>query len=158
MILTAIEVYHKESLGILLGHRTPDGFVVEYAIPYQTAEKGLSWVELKPERAERLQKVLDRLPISLIGDFHSHTELGDLKAQAIPSKVDIADMDEGNVYLIVAINDGVRHQRWKWNQDGTISGSLNSYHIKIGASICTKNGRWKFEKAKIHCSFAMIIG
>ena len=158
MVLTSIEVYHRESLGILLGHRTPDGFVIEYAIPYLTAEKGLSWVESRPDRAERLKNILEKLPISLIGDFHSHTELGELKALVIPSKADIADMEEGNLYLIVAVNDGLRHQKWKWNRDGTISGSLNSYHIKIGAAICTKNGRWKFEKAKIQCSFAMLIG
>lgn len=156
--LSAIEVYHRESLGILLGHQTSDGFVVEYAIPYLTADKGLSWVESKPERADRIQKILRRLPISLIGDFHSHTDLGNLKAQVIPSRTDIADMEDGKVYLIVALNNGIRRKKWQMNRDGTISGSLNSYHLKIGAYVCSQNGRWKFERAKIHCSFAMIMG
>jgi proteasome lid subunit RPN8/RPN11 len=157
MILSAIEVYHQESLGVLLGHRTSDGFVIEYAIPYQTAEKGRSWVASKPIRANRIQKILKTLPISLVGDFHSHTDLGALKAIVAPSKTDIADMEEGQVYLIMAVNNGSRHQQWRMNGDGTISGSLNSYHVKIGAVVSSKNGRWEFERAKIHCSFAMII-
>jgi len=157
MVLSAIEVYHRESLGVLLGHRTSDGFVIEYAIPYQSAEKGLSWVETKPKRVDRIEKVLNTLPISVIGDFHSHTDLGQLKAQVIPSRTDIADMEEGKLYLIVAVNNGIRHQKWQKNRDGTISGSLNSYHVKIGSFIATDHGRWKFERGNIHCSFAMIL-
>ncbi len=40
VVLSSIEAYKKECYGLLLGYRTDTDWLVEYAIPYQTATRG----------------------------------------------------------------------------------------------------------------------
>lgn len=154
MILSSIEVFHHETLGVLLGYRGQDFFVVEYAIPYQTALKGLTWVEPRPRRTQRLERILEKMPVDVIGDYHSHTEMGKSQALARPSWEDVADMEESKVHLIVAVNSKQKDRKWRHNRNGGISGTLGEYHLDIGAAVLSKKGRWGYKIAKIVCPSA----
>lgn len=154
MILSSIEVYHHETLGVLLGYKGENSFVVEYAIPYQTALKGLTWVEPRPRRTKRLERVLENMPVDVIGDFHSHTEMGKSQALARPSGDDIADMEEGRIHLIVAVNSKQKERRWRRNRHGAISGTIGKYQLDVGAAVLSKRGRWGYRRAKIVCPSA----
>jgi hypothetical protein len=154
MVLSAIEVFHLETLGLLLGMRGDDKFVVEYAIPYQSAQKQKTWVSPDERRASRVKKIIDILPVDMIGDFHSHTELGEKKATVIPSGDDIADMEEGMVYIIIALNESEKRVKWHRNADGSISGTLGGYHIKMIAHECDSRGR-HYKNAEIVCPAAV---
>ncbi len=154
MVLSAIEVFHLETLGLLLGMRGEDKFIVEYAIPYQTAQKQKTWVSPNERRASRVKKIIDILPVDLIGDFHSHTEIGDKRATVSPSGDDIADMDKGFVYIIIALNESEKAVKWHRNRDGSISGTLGGYHIRMIAHECDTRGR-RFRNAEIVCPAAV---
>lgn len=152
MVLSSVEVYRHETLGLLLGYEGIDRFVIEYGIPYQTAVKGYSWVAPKPRTSERMEKILERMPINVMGDFHSHTQWGDSKAKATPSGEDIADMEPGRVYIIVAVNDKEKDEPWHHTDERTIRGTLSEYVIEVGAHILA--GKYKSEVIKIVCPSA----
>ena len=86
-------------------------------------------------REKRVREVTKSLGmgIEIIGDFHSHTQIGKSKAVPIPSSEDLLTMSEGRIYLIVALNWKRGRLSWRTNSDGTLSGTLWDFHIKIGA-------------------------
>lgn len=154
MVLSSVEVFHHEALGVVLGFAGEDQFVIEYAIPYQTARKGLSWVAPRPRRVARIERILDHHPVNVIGDFHSHTDLGELRALCTPSGEDIADMGEGKIHLILALNETKRRSPWIHKSDGRISGTLEGYRITIGAFHLLNGAAYKFVRANIVCPSA----
>ncbi|MEW6456870.1 MAG: Mov34/MPN/PAD-1 family protein [Acidobacteriota bacterium] len=152
MILSVIEVYKKESIGLLLGYSSPDEFIVEYAIPYQTAETTFSKAEPKLKAFERMSNLLQNLPVKVIGDYHSHTEFGKSKAKAIPSGEDIADMSPDKIHLILAVNAAEKNRKWNHHSNGSISGTFGNYEITIAAATLYKQNR--YNKLKIICPSA----
>lgn len=144
IILSAIEVYHHETLGLLLGYGIGQEFVVEYAIPYQTAVKGFTYTKPPKEKTiERMAEILSEWPGEVIGDYHSHTELGSNKARAIPSGDDIADMTPGKLNIIVAVNEKERETKWRRQRNGSLSGTLGDFHIEIGGFVLYGERRYK---------------
>jgi proteasome lid subunit RPN8/RPN11 len=151
MVSSSIEVFHQETIGYLLGHRTEAGFVTEYAIPFQTVERGYAHATINDERIGRIVQMLEPLNIDmkLIGAFHSHTQFGDHRADSLPSDTDLYNMVPGYLHLIVAVNHKKRGQYWKENQDDTISGTIDQYHIKIGGYVITEAGWKKYRRVKL---------
>lgn len=154
MVLSAIEVYRLETLGLLLGMKGEDKFIIEYAIPFQTAHKAKTWVSPNERRASRVKKIVHLLPVDVVGDYHSHTEIGDSKALPHPSGDDIADMEEGKVYIILAVNESHKTVGWHNNTDGSISGTLGGYHVRITAHEYIKQGR-HYKNVEIICPAAV---
>ncbi len=152
MLLSVVEVYRRETLGLLLGYRGENRFFVEYAIPFQTAEKKFSWSAPKASAVSRMTDIIRNMSIDVIGDYHSHTQFRGEMARAIPSGEDIADMQKGNVHIILAVNPRKKTVRWKENADGSISGTISSYHIRISAA--TPVGEYKYKRVKIICPSA----
>jgi len=152
MILSVVEVYKRETLGLLLGYKGGNRFFVEYAIPSQTAEKKFSWTEPKMRAIERMTNITKNMSIDVIGDYHSHTDYGGEMAKAMPSGEDIADMQSGNVHIIIAVNPKLVKVKWRQNNDGTISGTISNYHVRISAA--TPIGEYKYRRVKIICPSA----
>jgi len=152
MILSVVEVYKRETLGLLLGYKGGNRFFVEYAIPSQTAERGFSWTEPKARAFERMTNITKNMSIDVIGDYHSHTDFRGEEARAIPSGEDIADMQKGNVHIIIAVNPKLVKVKWRQNNDGTISGTISNYHVRISAA--TPIGEYKYRRVKIICPSA----
>ena len=155
VLISTIEVYKRESFGLLLGYRDSNNiYIVEHAISYQTANRRHTSVEKNGRAARRINKFLANLPhLSLIGDFHSHTGWGDLKGVGIPSTEDVYDMAYGNLYIIVVANDKRRSSAWQYNGDGTLSGTVDDYHFRIGGYYLDEFSRTK--RANIFCPYAI---
>ena len=155
LLISAVEVYKRECFGILLGYRDSSNiYIVEHAISYQTANRRHTSVERNGRAYRRMHKFLANLPhLSLIGDFHSHTGWGDLKGVGSPSSQDISDMVPGNLYIIIVANDKRRTGSWQYNGDGTLSGTIDDYHFRLGAYYVDDVARAK--RASIFCPYAI---
>ncbi len=170
MLLSCVEVYKKECFGLLLGYRTPDRYIVEHAIPYQSVRRGHNWAELRQDKWKMLQQVLKSFPkLDILGDFHSHTMYRDVKAQVALSDDDIEYMEPNDLQIVIAVNENKRSRAWSANTDRTISGSIDRFYFKLGAyyfenppqtAYCNvRNGSKKRSSrprlADIACPFAM---
>lgn len=154
MIVSAAETFKLETYGILLGYRTETGYTVEYAIPLVTPERSPYHIKPNPRREARIKELISslQLGVEIIGDFHSHTQLKDVKALPIPSPDDIAGMEEGNVYIIIAINEKERDVEWQHNVDDSISGTLENFHLKMRAF--EMRGKRQYRSLKVICPVA----
>ena len=155
LLISAIEVYKKECFGILLGYRDGSNiYIVEHAISYQTAQRKHTSVEKNSRASKRINKFLANLPqLSIIGDFHSHTGWGDLKGVGVLSTQDVVDMSPNNLSLIIVANDKRRASAWQYNGDGTLSGTVDDYHFRVGAYYLDDLAKAK--RANIFCPYAI---
>ncbi|MFQ5693155.1 MAG: Mov34/MPN/PAD-1 family protein [Nitrospinota bacterium] len=156
LLVSSIEVYKKECYGLLLGNRQKERWIVRYAVPYQSAERSQSEVRWNHRRDQRIRRFLTRLPdVELLGDFHSHTAL-DKKLSVTPSKVDLQGMKREEIYLIVGIDKKLKLLPWGNNRDGTLSGTVDDFVVKIRAYYqkgkAEPNPKWRY--AKVVCPFA----
>ncbi len=152
ILLSSAEVYKRESLGFLLGYKPEGRFIVEHAFSFQTASRKHKGVILHHKNHKKIEPILEKFDrLQIIGDFHSHTQFGATKGLPIPSEEDIKEMKEGQVYLIVAINNNEKTLNWGENRDGTISGSVGNFFFKISAYFL--DGSAGMKKARIHCPF-----
>jgi proteasome lid subunit RPN8/RPN11 len=158
LVLSSVEVYKKECFGLLLGYQTPEKFIVEHAIPYQSVRRGHNWTELRSDKWKVIQEILKNFPkLDVIGDFHSHTMYRDIKARVSLSRDDIQYMEPHELQVVIAINENKRTKKWTFNSDNTISGSIDKYHFKIAAYYYI-NGDKRIQRpklAEILCPFAM---
>src|SRR3990172_19023 len=126
LILSSVEVYKKECFGLLLGYRTPQKYIVEHAVPYQSAKRGHKWIELRSDKWKVIQEVLENFPkLDMIGDFHSHTMYRDVKADVTLSEDDIIHTYPDELQIVIAVNENRRSMAWTSNPDHTISGTIN---------------------------------
>jgi len=155
LLISAIEVYKKECFGLLLGYRDAgNSYIVEHAISYQTANRRHTSVEKNGRASRRIEKFLANLPhLSLIGDFHSHTAWGDLKSVGNLSTQDVIDMVHGNLYVVIVANDRRRSGAWQYNGDGTLSGTVDDYHFRLGGYYLDEYSRVK--RANLFCPYAI---
>jgi len=154
MVLAALEAFRKESYGLLLGQTTTRGVVVQYAVPYQTARRHTSWVQRNEPAHRRMEVFLKNLHhLNLIGDFHSHTVRGEHKALCRLSAVDKEGLRRNDVCLVVALNPRQKYQPWKSNHDGSLSGTVQDFFVKIGAWYGGENGHPG--RAVLQCPFAV---
>jgi proteasome lid subunit RPN8/RPN11 len=150
LLVSAIEVYKKESYGLLLGHRDGQNFFVAHAVACQSAERHATWVKAREKSYARVINFFQQLPtLSLIGDFHSHPE-----HEIAQSSEDVASMARGRVYVTVEIRDKAKDKYWSYNEDGTISGTTDAWFIKIAAYALDPKTR-KPRLADVLCPFAI---
>lgn len=134
MMLSTVEVYKNECFGLLLGYRLPDRYVVEHAIPYQSVRRGRNFAELRSDKWRVIQEVLKSFPrLDVLGDYHSHTMYGKIRAEVALSRDDIEYMEPNDLQVVIAVNESRRTRGWTVNTDRTVSGSLDRYHFKIAA-------------------------
>jgi proteasome lid subunit RPN8/RPN11 len=160
MLIACVETYRKECMGLLLGLRTQNGsFIVQQALPYQIATRSNKEIKPSPSAHQRMQRVLKDFPhVELIGDFHSHPEGRKHKSDIIPSAWDLEGMKSDRIYLILVVRKRAKKQRWNYNEDGTISGTLDDYFIKIGGWYLAERDNGQGEKAcsaRLRCPFAL---
>ncbi|HEY0074513.1 MAG TPA: Mov34/MPN/PAD-1 family protein [Abditibacteriaceae bacterium] len=134
-VLSSIEAYKKECYGLLLGYRTDTEWLVEYAIPYQTATRGHKMVCPHGGRDRRVRACLGELAsYQVLGTFHSHPAWGKLRAVARPSKTDIASMPPGELDLIIAVNDSRVSRRFRYAERGRLlKGTVCDYSLTLAA-------------------------
>ncbi len=157
LLISAIEVYKKETYGLLIGYRDQNGmFIIEHALPHQTASRTHLSVRKNTRAQKRMESFLKNMPhLSVIGDFHSHTGWGELKGVSQPSLTDISDMQSNTIYAILEVNDKKRSQAWGYTADGSLAGTADDYHFKINAYYLTGPHQNRVKRANIFCPYAI---
>lgn len=158
LLISAVEVYKRECFGLLIGYRDRRGsdemYIVEHALPYQTAGRRHKGVVNNPRAHKRIERFLRAIPhLSVIGDFHSHTMWGYSRAAGHPSATDREGMAPQNVYVIVSMNDRLREVPWNYNDDASLSGTTDDHYFRIAAYTVTATGETR--RAPILCPYAL---
>lgn len=158
LLISAVEVYKRECFGLLIGHRDHKAgranFIIEHAIPFQTAGRRHKGVVTNPRAHKRIERFLANIPqTSVIGDFHSHTMWGYSRAPSHPSSTDVAGMQPDQVYLIVSVNDRLREVPWNYNDDGSLSGTSDEHYFRLTAY--TLNDSKETRRVPILCPYAI---
>lgn len=131
MLLSSVEVYKLECHGALLGFKTHGRIVVEYAIPFQAAERKFAEVTPNWRKEVKVMELLPRLVhLQRLGYYHSHPQFGDKKGIPKLSKADVEYMQKGDTEIVVAINNSKKSVTWSEIKTG-LSGTLGKYHIVI---------------------------
>lgn len=134
IVSSSVEVFKRETIGYLIGIKGEDKWMVEYAIPYQTAESTYAHASIDENRVARINDILSSVSqgIELIGDFHSHTIFGDNPATVIPSDTDLMSTIPGDLNIICAVNKKKRSVKWHETRRGILIGTIGEYRIEIG--------------------------
>jgi proteasome lid subunit RPN8/RPN11 len=158
IVLSSVEVYKKECFGLLLGYQTASKYIVEHAVPYQSAKRGHKWIELRSDKWKIIQEVLQNFPkLDMIGDFHSHTMYRSVRADVSLSEDDINYMQPNELQLVIAANEQKRSSPWVTNPDNSITGTIDRFHFTLAAYYFpngNKNGK-ELHRAEIICPFAL---
>lgn len=153
ILLSSVEVYKLECHGALLGMRTRGRIMVEYAVPFQAAERKFAEVTPNWRRELKVTEILPKLiHLEKVGYFHSHPQFGNYIGIPKLSDKDIECLQSGDVEIVVAINDSKKSQTWNETKKG-LSGTLGKYHIVIAGFYKRKDERLK--KYKIVCPYAV---
>jgi proteasome lid subunit RPN8/RPN11 len=153
IVLSSIEVYKKECFGILLGYKDADYFIVQYAIPFQSAERKFGEVEIDFRRESSCLRILPQLSqLRHIGYFHSHTQWGGHKASTEPSDIDAEGMREGDLEMIIAINEKQKTLKWNYVKSKELTGAIGDYFLRIAAYNISND---KLQRLEIQCPYAL---
>ena len=156
IVSSSVEVFRKETIGYLVGIKAEDKFMVEYAIPYQTAESGYVHATVDMERVGRINEILSKVSqgqgLEFVGDFHSHTVFGKSPATVVPSNTDLMSTIPGECNIICAVNMKKRSVRWYESDRGILTGTIGEYRIEIGGYYVEKAaiGR-QYDRITIKC-------
>jgi proteasome lid subunit RPN8/RPN11 len=158
LLISAVEVYKRECFGLLIGYRdrrgAEDMFIVEHALPFQSAGRRYKGLVTNPRAHQRVERFLRNMPhLSVIGDFHSHTMWGYSKAASHPSETDLEGMKPEHVYVIVSVNDRLREVPWNYNDDGSLSGTTVDHYFRLTAYTVTDGGEPR--RVSILCPYAL---
>lgn len=134
IVSSSVEVFRKETIGYLIGIKGENKFMVEYAIPYQTAESTATHATIDEKRVARINEILSKLSQGLeyIGDFHSHTVFGNSRATVIPSNTDLLSTVPQELNIICAVNLKKKSVDWHENRRGILTGTVGEYRIELG--------------------------
>lgn len=138
MILSTVEKYKSEVIGLLFGCFRFKKYYIEMALPLVTAETSYTKADYNQRRIARIielyQEIINKRRRRFLGFYHSHAQYGDDRAIPQMSEADeesFNETEEAQVELIIAINDYHRYVEWVENTDGTISGTCGKYHVKL---------------------------
>ena len=136
IVTSSVEVFRKETIGYLVGFKGENKYMVEYAIPYQTAESGYVHASVDMDRVTRINDILSSISegqgLEFVGDFHSHTAFGKSPATVVPSDTDLMSTIPGELNIICAVNIKKRAVRWYESGRGILVGTIGEYRIEIG--------------------------
>jgi proteasome lid subunit RPN8/RPN11 len=158
IVTAAVETFPDETLGVLIGLRKADKVMVQYAIAYQTAKRRRRGVEAHPRLSRRMYLFLEKVThLEIIGDFHSHPEVGvDKKSSIKLSEPDKKSMRVNNLGIVIAIDKDGRKLGWKHLPKGSLKGSVSPYTLKMTTWLKTQEKQYKI--AENFCPFALGLG
>lgn len=156
IVSSSVEVFRKETIGYLVGVKGENKFMVEYAIPYQTAESGYVHATVDTDRVGRINEILSKVSqgqgLEFVGDFHSHTVFGKSPATVVPSNTDLMSTIPGELNIICAVNMKKRAVRWYESKRGILTGTIGEYRIEIGGYYVEQAGVGRqYERVDIKC-------
>ena len=100
IVTSSIEVYKKETYGLLLGQKHKKHYMVYDVINFQTAKRGYESVNVSTLRINRVNFVLANLTsLRAIGDFHTHPDFPSRLSN--PDKIDVKKSGLGLTVLVI---------------------------------------------------------
>ena len=136
IVVASIEVFKKESYGLLVGEKRGKRVIVRDAFGFQTAMRDYYSSEVFEFREKRVNYSLKYLTaLKLIGDFHSHTNGHSSLSEA--DKRMLEKTDPGFISLLCSIRKTKREAEWKYSaKKMALSGSIGKkYHVTIRAFV-----------------------
>ncbi len=132
MIVSAIEVFKKESYGALIGEVHRKHYLVTDSYTYQTAKRNYESVSVLRTRQIRVSRSLGLFTNSkVIGDFHSHPSGPHFLSEW--DKKDLLKLCQG-LTILVSLFESNKERKWELNSDLSISGSVSKkYFVKMSA-------------------------
>lgn len=161
LVLAATEAYRSETYGILLGTHKRGITYVHGATPYQTAVRKPTSVYLKSHRRKVLKHILQAISRPhYLGEFHSHVGYGDKPAGAALSPDDLIGTADQDIQVLVAVRLRRATMPWKHNQDGSLSGTVGRYFLKMRAfqMHVTRLGSTLARVTSLRCQYALKNG
>lgn len=153
IIVSSVEVFKKETYGILLGNKRGKNYNIHNAVTFQTAERDYFDVSVNTLREKRINTTLQFLGHhKLMGDFHSHTNNYENL-----SKNDIKELKKlGDdwISILVSVKKTKRTYKWKYNRkQKALAGSIaKNFFVKIIA-FKLDHKREKVVRIPIKCDY-----
>jgi len=151
ILTSCLEVYKKESYGVLMGKAFNGHSVVSQSVNFQSAKRTYDLVDVHPKREKRMIRTLNYLTNhKLVGDFHSHSDYPDRLSKY--DKEDLLGKADKWVSMLLVIKNTNKSMPWVYNKQGKhLSGSVsNKYFVKIHAY---KNVEGRIMKIPIECNY-----
>src|SRR3989338_7808495 len=151
IILSAVEVYKKETYGILLGERRGKHIRVNQAVSFQSANRDYEYVSMDTARENRMNHILKHVSgMKIVGDFHSHPDYPE-KLSAHDTE-ELKKASEHMVSVLVLIKKTNVSRKWKYDAGSRrMAGVLaGRYFIGITASIYNYKKK-KAERIPVIC-------
>ena len=162
--VAAVEVYPRETVGILIGLRGGKKIWVEYAVPIQTADRKDDTVSWRPHIARRIKRFMTgSTALEVVGGFHSHPwpERKSLyKGMNRLSKADLKSWKPPEIEVVASVikNGGVdshgKALAWKHLKGGTLQGAIGDYAVRMTAWYSRDGVQKKPRIAYVRCPFA----
>lgn len=155
IIISAVEVFKRETSGILLGEVEDGVLVIKNVIPCQTSTRSFGYFNFHKKSLRRALEVVEALYPKIghdfLGYYHSHPEYGEIKFKPKPSKKGDRSwiLEEGGnkLFVIVAIRAKKRNQPWRLSKDRVLFGTIASYRFDI--SVYFRASQRRIIRAKI---------
>ncbi len=148
MLVSSIEVYKKEALGILLGIKRGKNYYIRYAVNFQKAKRGYESIDIDDRTEKRINSLLTRVSkYRLIGDYHSHPD-----GPYALSSTDKKDMKETatDISVLVVIKKGFKKpKQWKY-ANKQLQGSVDGYFVTLQAY---EHSKGKIKKISIKAPY-----
>jgi proteasome lid subunit RPN8/RPN11 len=152
LLTSALEVYDKETYGLLIGYSIKDKIKIKNAIPCQNAVRKKNEVYIRPSHETKIRFFLGNLTgHKIIGDFHSHP----LWPRYL-SDYDVKDMVENGerITLLIVIEKFKRKFAWHYNKkDKSLMGTIDDKYFVIVKVYMRDYGRKAIRKLKICCNY-----
>lgn len=158
LVVAAVEAYRRECYGVLLGRFHRRRVYIQTAIPYQTARRKPTSVELAEARRRTLRRVLRFFPnYDYLGEFHSHPDFGARPGNTDLGEYDLVGVRPGECELIIAVRYPRAAMTWHYCGDGSISGVAAGHMVKIRAYVAEtmKSGAIRGSPVGLRCTYAV---
>ena len=158
LVMAATEAYRRESYGVLLGFRRRGMTYIQEAVPYQTAVRKPLSVFIPTSRRKMLEHLWRAMPRpERLGEFHSHVGYGDQAAGSALSREDVEGTCDNDIQVLVAVRPYRAKIPWKHNVDGSISGTVGRYFLKMRAfkTLVTRHESILIRVVWLRCKYAV---
>ena len=152
LVTAAVDVYNKETIGLLIGSEHRGKLRIKNAIVYQKAARKADEVSISFAYERRIDSILsDMVGYHIVGDFHSHADYVDAL-----SKADIRDIIESGIKitLLLGVYTGFPAKRWEYDKKNKVlGGTIDGKYLVTIKVYCREYQSRKLAKLKIECPF-----
>lgn len=154
MVLSSIEVYRKETYGLVIGIRKKKNYLVSNCFSFQTAKRHYDVIEIDESKERMINNHIKYLTNhKLLGDYHSHAnEPDELSREDIRT---LKNSFEGFISVLV-VPKKLKNKRkylWKHNRlQKCVSGSIGNFFVKIVAFYYDPKNK-RAVKLQVYCPF-----